>query len=490
MVEVKQKKFLSYFIASLPYLLCFLFFIAYSTLSIVRHNHYQSYGYDLGINDQTVWRYSTFQLPISTISPLPDRTKLAEHVELVYAFISPFYWIWSTRRMLLMVEVAFLVSGGIAVFLQARYRKISYWVSIALLFSYLTFFGVQNAVWFDVHSASFGAAFLAWFIYFLDKKNRLGTFIFFFLAITAKENIAFITFFIALVYGFWRKDRMSLVLGVLSFSYLFFIFFIYFPHIIRLPYLYQNNGGILSNLNPLSMFDTAEKLQTEFYTLFSYGFLSLLSPLTLIPVLGDLATYFVFGSDLTGAQGLFMHYRVTLAPLLSWSAISAIHRYGFLNKKYIAVYLVFVACFIQFFLHLPLSYLTKSWFWQEPTAVNNINTLIREDLPRTASVVSQNNITPHISHRDKIYTLYPEQHTFTAHSPCGKNTCEWFRWFDHPEYLIVDTSSDWDARHLLIDHDPYVRGLVNLEKAGVITKYKQINTATLYKVNENPDDYH
>jgi len=29
--------------------------VAYSTLSIIRHNHFQSGGFDLGIYDQAVW---------------------------------------------------------------------------------------------------------------------------------------------------------------------------------------------------------------------------------------------------------------------------------------------------------------------------------------------------------------------------------------------------------------------------------------------------
>ena len=144
------------------------------------------------------------QLPL--LIPFRTKQNFVEHVELVYAFISPLYWIWDSRRMLLITEIVFLCSGGVAIFFMARKRNISYVVSISLLFSYLTFFGVQNAIWFDVHSLSFGAAFLAWFLYFLDQKKKWLTILFFFLAITAKENIAFITFFVAFVL-FYRSER-------------------------------------------------------------------------------------------------------------------------------------------------------------------------------------------------------------------------------------------------------------------------------------------
>ena len=161
----------------------------------------------------------------------PDKIKLYTHVELVYTFISPFYWIWSSRKMLLLLEPAFVALGGIAIYLLAKKKGLKELPSLGVLISYLGFYGVQNAIRFDVHSISFGAAFLAWFLYFLDGKKLLRTAIFFFLAITAKENFAFITFFISLVYFIKRKDKLNLLLALFSLAYIYFVFFyILSPH--------------------------------------------------------------------------------------------------------------------------------------------------------------------------------------------------------------------------------------------------------------------
>lgn len=62
-------------------------------------------------------------------------------------------------------------------------------------------------------------------------------------------------------------------------------------------------------------------------------------------------------------------------------------------------------------------------------------------------------------------------------------TCNWFRWDGTPQYLIVDTSSDWDVRHLLVNRPDFIDGLRNLEKTRVISEYKQIRNAIPYKVN-------
>lgn len=212
-------------------------------------------------------------------------------------------------------------------------------------------------------------------------------------------------------------------------------------------------------------------------------------PLYIIPIIADLATYFVIANQLPGAQGLYGQYRITLAPLLIFATIVSINKFKKLNTWYIGLYLIVCTLLVQYTLHLPISYLTKPWFWQSSIASMNITTMRNTYLPRTAAVVAQNNIVPHISHRNKVYTLYPEKRIFTKNSPCGETLCDWFRWYDSPEFLFVDTASEWDARHLLIDRPEFIKGLQNLEKAQVITKYKQIGDTVLYKVNENPQLY-
>ena len=242
--------------------ICLAFFAAYLVLTFVRYFHYQSFGYDLGINDQTVWRYSRFELPVSTIAPYPDKSKLYLHVELIYALVAPFYWIWSARRMLLIVEIAIVCSGGIALYFLARHKKISYPVSVASVISYLAFFGVQNAIWFDVHSITFAAGFLCWLLLFLEKKRFGWATVFFLLALTSKENVGVITFCIGVIYYLQQRNTISAFIAIASAMYVGFIYFIYFPHIIQMTYLYQNSGGLLSNLNPISLVDTVEKIKT------------------------------------------------------------------------------------------------------------------------------------------------------------------------------------------------------------------------------------
>lgn len=489
MVVKNNKSFLVGLIPFLKYFICFLFLLAYVALSWVRHNNYQSFGYDLGINDQVVWRYAHFQSPLTTIDPFPTKTKFAEHIELVYAVISPFYWIWSSPFMLLMLQAGVVTSSSVAVYLLARKYHLTFFVSLSVMIAYLMFYGVQFGLWTDVHSSVFAAAFLMWFIYFLEMRKLKLSFLFFLLTLTAKESTGSALFCVSLVYFFYKREKTLIIYMILSALYLLFVFFVFYPYIVHMPYLYSNHAGLLSNLNPTSLIDTGDKRTAIFYSFSSWGFLPLFSPLWLIPVLSHFYKFFVIASDLPGAQGLFGQYRIMLTPVLALASIWTLKRLKYKIQIILGIWLLVNTFFAQYSLHLPLSYLAKSWFWQQPAAANTINGMIKIYLPQNVSVVSQNNITPHISERDKIYTLYPEKKIFQKYSPCGQVQCDWFRWYGNPEFLIVDTSSDWDARHFLTDRPLFIKGLINLEKAKVVAKYKQIGTTILYKVNENPDKY-
>jgi len=291
-----------------------------------------------------------------------------------------------------------------------------------------------------------------------------------------------LTLLISAVYFFWRRSKLDLLYFFSSLAYLILIFGIYFPHFTQLGYQYQNSHGLLSDINLANFYNTSNKRQVFAVSLGWFGLLPFFSPLTLIPFLGDLFSYFVIGNNIAAADGLFMHYRVTLAPLLLWSTIFAIARFKWLNKSYIGVYLIVLLLFFQYSLHLPLSYLTKGWFWQQQPAVKNINKLITS-LPPNASVVSQNNITPHLTHRHEIFTLWPDRKNFKTNSPCDKKSCNWLTWrAGQPQLLIVDTSSNWDIRHFLADRNQYIDGLTNMEKAGVIKKKEEIGNAVIYKI--------
>lgn len=519
-------------------LITLLFLIAYSTLGLVKHNHFLS-GYDLAIVDQIMWKYGYFHNPLTTIQAYPFTYLMTDHIEFIYIFLSPLYWIWNDVHALIFFQAFFFCLSGLPIYALARKKVLNEVLSLTLLFSYLFFYGVQNALWNDVHSNVFGAGFLAWLIYFLETKNYVATFVSFFFAITSKEDMAFLTLGIGATWllqntvSFLRKQAMvplgksrkqtillvfqkivvnnktSLALIFFSLLYLFLVFVVYFPHFTPEGYRFAGNENMASATLHLNYFaNTPSKREIILVSLGWFGFLPSLAPIFLIPPFMDLYHFFVIGNLVESAQEIFLHYRVTLAPLLIWSTIlgittllSFLRKQGSRNKEsrttryltpnnvqyVLAVYLLLCAVVIQYVLHLPLSYLAKSWFWGNSPSIATVNQTLQL-VPKNASIVSQNNIAPHIAHRDNIFTLWPDVRTYktASQSPCGKTTCRWFHWVGNPRYMIVDIGPDWDIRHFLANRQDYLEALQNFEHMKKIHVYKREGTTTLYIILQKP----
>ncbi|MBP9716508.1 MAG: DUF2079 domain-containing protein [Candidatus Levybacteria bacterium] len=464
--------------------ICFSFFIAYLTLGLVKHSHFLT-GYDLSLVNQVTWEYSRFISPVMTGHAYAFMPAFYDHIEFIYLLLSPFYWILPDARTLIILQASVVAVSGYFIFLLAKKHKINLFVSLSLMFAYFTFYGVQFALWSDVHSLVFGASFLAIFIYFLDTNRNKLAFLFFLLAITSKEDIGFITLFISFVYLLLSKRKINLLFMLISAAYIFIIFFIYYPNF-TWGYTYAGDSGLLSGIDPREFIDTPEKRDVFFYSFISNGFISLLNPFYLFPFLADLGHYFVLGNErVTSAQGLFGHYRFTSSLLLIWPTILIIGKYKKLNNKYLSLYILFFAALTTYMLHAPLTYLTKSWFWTTPSGVKNINQAI-EALPKDAYVVTQVNISPHISNRKLIVTMWGEGKDFSKNSPCREPSCKWFKWAGEPQYMIVDTSPEWNIINLLATREDFIDGLNNMEKTGTIKIYKEFGSAKIYTVEKRP----
>ena len=465
------------------YFLSLIFFILYATLGIVRHNHFLS-AWDLSVVDQITWKYSQFLTPITTVHAYSGTLIFTDHVEFIYVLLSPLYWIWNDARALITAQAFFISFSAVPIYLLAVKYKIKPLLALTISPTYLLFYGVQTALWNDVHSIVFGASFIAWFIYLLDSKKIKLTFLAFLLAIACKEDVAFLTLAISFAYFIKRKDRQTLILITISIIYLFAVFFIYYPHFTS-GYRFEDQSGYFKGFDVGNYFNTADKQQSIFFSLAGFGFIPLLAPLFLIPAFADISHYFILGSTVTTAQGIFLHYRVTLAPLLALPTIIAISKYKKLNRSYTGIYLIICSLAILYYLHLPLTYLTKQWFWTTPPSVSSINLLIKQ-IPSNASLVSEVNIIPHVDHRNEIYTLWAEEKTFKSNSPCGQRTCPWFRWNGNPQYLIVNTAPNWDIRQLFQNNPDFNSAINSIEKEGVVKLYKQEGTTELYKILKNP----
>jgi len=473
-------KKLTFLTKYIPLIIFVCFFTAYLILSIVKHNHFLT-GYDLGIVDQGIWKYSQLKVPLISTHAFAHTSILEDHFELIFILIAPIYRLFNHVYTLIFLYVLAISSSGMALFLFSRKKGLNFFISIALVVSYYLFYGLQNAIWADVHSLGFAASFIMWFIYFLELANYRHSWIFFILAIICKEDIALITLAISISFYLVKRDARILAFIISSLIYLGFVFIIYFPFLTP-GYRFQNSSGLLSNLNIVNMYNTEGKREVILYSLLWFGLIPIGYIYSVVIAFLDLAHYFILGNDMvTSAQSMFMHYRITLGVILAWGTVESISKYKVLQNKIIGLYIILMALFLQYYLHLPLSYLSKEWFWTEPSSVTNILSAISY-LPESASVATQNNIAPHLTHRDEVLTIWPDLKEFSNDSPCGLPKCRWLFWKGTPQYLLVDISKDWDIRHFLANREDFISGLNNIRTSGMIEPVNIIGDSQLYRV--------
>ena len=93
--------------------------IAYSTLSIVRHNHFQSGG--------LIWGYMTKRsgsMRIFSGRTIPSKTGfiLGDHLTLTLPLLAPLFWLWDDVRMLLIFQAFWISFSALAIYKIARIR--------------------------------------------------------------------------------------------------------------------------------------------------------------------------------------------------------------------------------------------------------------------------------------------------------------------------------------------------------------------------------
>jgi len=447
-----------------------LFFL-YSTLSILRHNHFQSGGFDLGLYDQAVWQYSRFLKPYNTIK---ERFVLGDHLTLTLPLLAPLFWLWDDVRILLIFQAFWLSFSSLAIYKLARKRKFSPLTSLNLSFIYSLFYGIQYAIFFDFHPIVIGVGLIAWLVYFLESQQKKLFRLTLVLLLLTQENMGIALACLGLIYLFKKKYRrlaISLIAGGFVWSLL----------AAKIISHFSNTGFQYwpeINLSPLKIaidfFNTQEKRQVWLYSLSWFSFLSLLSPGAVLAVLVDLAQYFVTGKEFARMWSPFMHHRAILAPFLLLGVLDALE---LLKKKRIkpqtvSILLVIISLGLQYFFHFPLNKLSKPIYWKNEVWMDD-NQALFKTIPQDASIATQQSLIPHLSHRREIYLVWPRKH----------NNDWWLDFGGNPQYLVVDLHPYQWLTQLLESNENFEAAVKNMEKAGKITLEREINFAKLYRIN-------
>lgn len=391
-----------------------LFTTLYSLLSVVRHNHFQSQGIDFTIYDQSLWLWSKFEKPYSTVTFNLD---LTDRFRPIMIPLSALYWFGDDERVLLIFQAIILSAGVFPVWLVAR-RKLHWLLALVVAFLYVDFIGIQATAVSDFHEMAILPLFLGWLFYFLSRGMWRSYFVTLVLCLSVREHVGFLLTTLGIyVFVAFKNLKVALFTSFISLAWSIAAI------AVIMPMLGQNyyasfvakddtlGQAILSYLkNPLfaveNFFTPFEKVKTLFWSFFSFGLL----PLSYLPLAP--AILFQFASRFLDLQHpirwtLFFHYSAELAVILAMATINGART--ILDKlpraaTILAIFLLATHLGANLILDVPLKNLLKPQFWRQQPWMDNTR-LVLAMVPANASVQTQNNLMPHLSHRREIYIL-------------------------------------------------------------------------------------
>lgn len=410
-------------------LFLFLIFccVLYSFIAITSHNHFQTFGWDLGYFDQLIWKVSRGIYPFSTLSQV---NLLAGHFAPILFLFAPLYWIWSDPRVLLIAQSVLMVLAAWPLYLLAFEKTQNKLFSFTVVFSYLFFIGTQWSILNEFHEITVVPLFLTIVFYALEKGKKvmfwLGIIGLFF----AKEEIAILVAAIGLmIFFYFKKKKLGISLMIFSLLFFFFLTNFFMPAISEKGiYQHEHLSSVAKTpqefllkivVDPFfalrSLVTPPEKINTLASSLLSFSLLPIFAPLgILLPLIEQFLIRFLY----TGPQYTFWqnvnHHAAPTAMLL---AISSIYGATVLIKKIhlsksrilriIAVFIFAATVGQDILLKAPIHSIFKKQFYETQSWMKDNSILLTKvngfspDVP----IATQNSLFPHLSQREKIYLL-------------------------------------------------------------------------------------
>ena len=429
----------------------------FSALTILRYDAFQARAWDLGIFTQSLWTtlnanrflYHTCELFIN-----PSGSFFGVHFSPILFLILPFYWIATRPETLLVLQSFILPLAAVPIYKLAKEHAGGRVVGLTFAAAYLIYPSTQYVNFYDFHVQSFLPLFFSFTIYYLTKENWPLYFLFVLLSLSCEEHAAWATFAIG-IYAAWkyrsqivsairgRKPPMKILLipiFTMALSVVWYWFTLwqrdtFFPTnpAALSEFLGAPNFSILGAKNPIEIpilvilrplnaiqslaYDGTTKL---LYLLLLFGplaFFSFRAPSALIPAMPWLG----FGLlSQTQAHHVVGHqYETYVVSFIFASATLGLAKYqrkaptakrvisflkGTSHIRYIAaasiIFFLIVGPMSPIVSHLYPGFISLSTGSHERILGETINLV-----PSNASILTQDNLFPYVSHRVDAYVV-------------------------------------------------------------------------------------
>ncbi len=318
--------------------------VVMSIESIVRYEIFNATAFDLGNMDQVLWNTlhgRFFEFTNQAIDWYGPPTRLAVHVEPIMLLVSLLYAVRADPSSLLIFQTLVLAAGAPAVFLITR-RYLPSWPLLAAVMSgaYLLAPALLGLNMFDFHPDSLATPLLLYAILAITYRRYIWFLVLCVLVCACKEDMPLaVALFGLLLMWKYRSPRMGLTLLIGGVAWSYVAFKLVIPHFYvgvqannfwyRYEALGSTPGAAIINLiiHPWLIFTTIFTLDKVYYlfSLFrSTGFLALLAPEWLLPILPKLASN-IFSDNPPNYSGIYQ-YNAAIIPFIMLSAIHGTRR--------------------------------------------------------------------------------------------------------------------------------------------------------------------
>jgi uncharacterized membrane protein len=390
----------------------------YIALSVLRHESYHSFGFDLGLFNQVFWNTTQGRMFESTMSqalPVPH-SLLGDHFSPVILILMPFYFAFPHPETLLVLQTLALALGAWPVYLLAKLKLPAGYAPLWVL-AYLLFVPLAYINLYDFHEVAFSVAPLGFALYYLERGRRglfLLSLLFTFLV---KEEMALIGIGFG-AYVLLGKRDWKLGLGVLAGSLLAFAAVIQlvipffagghsYPYIgLRYAQVGGSPGGILRTLvtDPLRIARALLQPKKIYFLVAIVGPVLGLSALAgwaslvLLPTLGYLLL-----SNYEPQYSFTSQYSAPLIPLVVGTSILALARLReSAHRPVMAAVVVSSLVFSWAFGDMPFSRKFDPSLYSAQSRYASFVPQLTQIAP-DARVSAENGLPSHLSERRYIY---------------------------------------------------------------------------------------
>jgi len=399
-----------------------VYVLVLSFASLLKHHFFFTTAWDLGIFDQILY-FSLHGKPFQyNVEPWftgswPSNFLAVHFSPILLAFL-PIYALMPRAGTLLVLQTIIIACASIPLYAIALEELKDRRLALVAALTYLAHPATIGANLFDFHLETLLPLTMSTSIYFLRKKRRLSFLLAFVTSLMTIEYVGAL-FVLVMLIELARSKCYKSLRSLITYCAIIAVSITYFlgaSNIIqahRVVFVGESVEKIaFRNIitNPFVLFyDVGNKVFYLIIMLMPYAFIPLLRPLRLLPFI--LWSLMAYATNYGPYYSVCYQYGIVFVPLLSMAFVDSLRESDIqiLNLNMMKLLKISLSLSLMISALVNLSpYITNPYFtiqtFQRAQTISKVMSLI----PPGASILTQNEIFPHISNRMNSYVLHPD----------------------------------------------------------------------------------